>query len=98
MDLIHLGEEDVVSVAPYRDQKGRRMIFYKIGNWKPSTVSIDEILKATLIVVEMGSLEPSAQILGGIGIFDFEGLSLNHAWHLNPSIAQKIICLMVVCI
>lgn len=32
------------------------------------------------------------------GIFDLEGLSLQHIWNLSPSVAKKIISLMVVSI
>lgn len=95
MSLLQLGEEDIVSVAPFKDQRGRRMMFYKIGNWKPSRITVNEILTATMLLLEIGSLEPQAQVMGGVGIFDLEGMSLNHAWHVTPSIAQKIIFLMV---
>lgn len=94
--LKRLGEEDIVSVAPCRDQLGRRMMIYKIGNWRPSKIPLNDIFKATLVLFEMGSLEPQAQVLGGIGIFDLEGMSLNHAWCVTPSVAKKIISLMVV--
>lgn len=97
MTLNCLGEEDIVSVAPYRDQTGMRMLIYKIGGWKPSKIPMDELFKATLILMEIGSLEPRAQILGGIGLFDLEGLSLTHTWHMSPSVAQKIISIMVTC-
>lgn len=91
-----MGEDDVVSVAPYKDQLGRRMMFYKIGNWIPDRISIGDILKTTLLLLELASLEPQAQVLGGVGIFDLEGFSLSHAWYVSPSIVQKIISLMVV--
>ncbi|CAO1336808.1 unnamed protein product [Diamesa serratosioi] len=97
LTLLSLGEDDIVSVAPYRDQNGMRMLIYKIGGWKPSKNPMDELFKATLILMEIGSLEPRAQILGGIGIFDLEGLSLTHTWHMSPSVAQKIISIMVTC-
>lgn len=97
MSLKRLGEEDIVSVAPYRDQLGRRIMFYKIGNWRPSKIPLNDIFKATLVLFEMGSLEPQAQVLGGIGIFDLERMGLNHAWCITPSVAKKIISLMVVC-
>lgn len=92
-----LGEEEILSVMPYWDQNGRRMMIYKIGNWKPSKIPLDDLFRATLILMELGSLEPRAQILGGIGIFDLEGLTLNQAWHMSPSVAQKIISIMVTC-
>lgn len=96
--LTRLGEDDIVSVAPYRDQLGRRMMIYKIGNWRPSKIPIDDIFRASLILFEMGALEPQTQVAGGIGIFDLEGLSLNHAWYVTPSVAKKMISLMVVSI
>lgn len=96
MTLKRLGDEDIVSVAPYRDQLGRRMMIYKIGKWRPSKIPLNDIFKATLVLFEMGSLEPQAQVLGGIGIFDLEGMALNHAWCITPSVAKKIISLMVV--
>lgn len=96
--LTRLGEDDIVTVTPYRDQLGRRMMIYKIGNWRPSKISIDDIFRASLILFEMGALEPQTQVAGGIGIFDLEGLSLNHAWYVTPSVAKKMISLMVVSI
>lgn len=62
LSLYHLGENDIVSVTPYKDQNGRRMMFYKIRNWKPSKIPINDLLKATLLLLEMGSLESSAQV------------------------------------
>lgn len=49
------------------------MLIYRFGNWKPKQIPIDEIFKATLIVLEIGIMEPRAQILGGVGIFDLQG-------------------------
>lgn len=96
MQLISLGEDDVVSVAPFKDQHQRRIMFYKIGKWQPSRMSINNILAATLLLLELGSLEPVSQVLGGIGIFDFEAYSMGQVWHVNPAVAQKIVSLMVV--
>lgn len=90
-----LGDEEIVSVPPYRDQNGRRLIIYKIANWRPSKVPIEDLFKATLLIMEVGSLEPQNQILGAVGIFDLEGLGLNHAWQISPSLAQKVVQLLV---
>lgn len=72
------------------------MIIYKIGNWRPSEIPVEDLFRATLILLEVGSLEPRAQVLGGVGIFDLEGFSLSHCWHMTPSLAQKMITIMVV--
>lgn len=138
--LTRLGEDDIVSVTPYRDQNGRRIMIYKFGNWRPSKIPVDDIFRASLILFEVGALEPQSQVLGGVGeycgeklhiflkfvifsvlqkkknenknvynvlmlflhniclgIFDLEGLALQHVWNLTPSVAKKIISLMVVC-
>lgn len=66
--LAKLGDDDIVTVTPYRDQCGRRIMVHKFGNWRPSKVSVDDIIRASMILIEMGALEPQSQVLGGIGM------------------------------
>lgn len=68
------------------------------GNWNPNDFDMDEIFKAALAVLELGILEPRAQILGGLVIFDLENFSLQQAWHVTPSVASKVLDLMGVSI
>lgn len=96
LTLQSLGEEDIMTTTPYRDQTGKRMLIYRFGNWKPGRTPIDEIFKATLIVLEIGIMEPRAQINGGVGIFDLANLTLSHTFHMSPSVAQKMISVIVV--
>lgn len=86
LDMRHIGEDDVVTVPPYRTNCGRRMMIFRIGNWDPRKYSVEEIFKATLIVLELGILEPSAQVLGGVAVFDFEGITMQHAWTITPKV------------
>lgn len=86
----------MISVGPERDNYGKRAIIMKFGNWKPSKISVDDIFRATLVLIEIGSLEPIAQVKGGVAIFDMKGLNLNHVMQLSPTIAQKMLSLMVV--
>uniref|UniRef100_A0A0A9VYR6 Clavesin-1 n=2 Tax=Lygus hesperus TaxID=30085 RepID=A0A0A9VYR6_LYGHE len=94
-DLSHIGDADVLNVFPYREQTGRRIITLKLGKWDPSTTPIDELFTATLAVLEAGILEPRAQILGGVCIFDLEGLSMTQAWNITPSTVSKVVEIMV---
>nr|CAD7597207.1 unnamed protein product [Timema genevievae] len=134
--LKFIGDDDVLSVLPYREQTGRRIMIYKIDrlyseptirmpskrgalcgckvctalkvslfirvlnikirNWNPSLYSMDEIMKATVAVLECAILEERAQILGGICLIDMGNVSLQHAWNITPSIASKIVELMVI--
>lgn len=41
-------------------------------------------------------MEHRAQIMGGVGIFDLGGLTMNHTLHMSPAVAQKMIAIMVV--
>lgn len=67
---------------------------YRPGRWRPDECDVDELLRATLACLELGVLEPRAQILGGVCIFDLEGLRLEHAMQVTPYVAQKVIDLM----
>lgn len=96
LDLKFLGDEDIISVTPYRDQHGHRILIHRFGVWKPNKVSVDDIFRGTIAVFELGSLEPIAQVMGGVGIFDLQDLALNHVFQMSPSVAQKMIALLVV--
>ncbi|XP_076764326.1 alpha-tocopherol transfer protein isoform X2 [Xylocopa sonorina] len=95
MEMKHIGDDDVMTVPAYRTQCGRRMMIYRLGNWDPRKYSVEEIFKATVIVLELGILEPRAQILGGVVLFDLEGITMAHAWTITPQVASMVIALMV---
>ncbi|CAH0726038.1 unnamed protein product, partial [Brenthis ino] len=95
LDLRRLGDSNVIAVPPYRDQNGRRLLLFRIGCWDPSSVAIEDIFKATIFALELGMLEQRTQILGGVALFDLEDLGMQHAWQVTPSVASKIIKLLV---
>lgn len=95
LEMKHIGEDDVMTVPGYRTQCGRRMMIYRMGNWNPRKYPVEEIFKATVIILELGVLEPAAQILGGIAIFDLEGITMAHAWTVTPQVASMVLALMV---
>ncbi|XP_043491337.1 alpha-tocopherol transfer protein-like isoform X1 [Polistes fuscatus] len=94
-EMCHIGDDDVITVPAYRTQCGRRMLIYRMGNWDPRKYPVEEIFKATVIVLELGILEPRAQILGGIVVFDLKGITMSHVWAVTPQIANMIMALMV---
>ncbi|XP_044742317.1 alpha-tocopherol transfer protein-like isoform X2 [Chrysoperla carnea] len=91
LDLKFIGDDDVLSVPPYRDQHGHRMMIYRVGNWDPNKYGVEELFKASVITLELGILEPRCQIMGGICILDLKGLSLNHTWQVTPAMAMKML-------
>jgi hypothetical protein len=94
--LKKIGADQVILVPPYRDGNGRRMMQYRIGSWDPEKHSLDEMFQATIATVEMALIEPRAQILGGICLFDLAGLSMQQAWYMTPNVAHKMVQIMVV--
>ncbi|XP_026488006.2 alpha-tocopherol transfer protein-like [Vanessa tameamea] len=95
LDLRRIGDANVIAVPPYRDQTGRRLLLYRIGCWDSKTVAVDDIFKATIFALELGMLEQRTQILGGVALFDLEDLSTQHAWQITPTVASKIVKLLV---
>lgn len=93
--LKKIGADQVILVPPYRDGNGRRMMQYRIGSWDPEKHSLDEMFQATIATVEMALIEPRAQILGGICLFDLAGLSMQQAWYMTPNVAHKMVQIMV---
>lgn len=85
-EMRHIGDDNVITVPPYRTQCGRRLLIYRMGNWKPSKYPVEELFKATISVLELGILEPRAQILGGIVIFDLKNITMAHAWTVTPQV------------
>jgi len=67
------------------------------GNWNINDYDVNEILKASLATLELGILEPRAQILGGVVIFDMNGFTLQHAYQITPRVVSTIFDLIVVC-
>lgn len=66
------------------------------GNWDPERCTVTELFQATMAVLELAILEQRAQILGGIGLLDMSDLTLQQAYNMTPSVAHKIVQILVV--
>ncbi|KAL0849477.1 hypothetical protein ABMA28_013756 [Loxostege sticticalis] len=95
MDLHNIGDASVIAVPPYRDQDGRRLIFFRIGCWDPKAIPIEDLFKGTIMALELGLLEQRTQILGGVALFDLEDIGTQHAWQITPSVAARMVKLLV---
>ncbi|KAL1124735.1 hypothetical protein AAG570_001358 [Ranatra chinensis] len=83
---------DVISVLPRRDQFGRRILVLSLGKkWKHNKVSLDEIYKGAVLLMESAVLEPETQVSGAVVIFDMDGLSLQQTWQFTPPFAKRIV-------
>lgn len=66
------------------------------GCWNPKAIPVEDLFKATIMALELGLLEQRSQILGGVAVFDLENIGTQHAWQITPSVASKMVKLMVV--
>ncbi|XP_050309796.1 clavesin-2-like [Anthonomus grandis grandis] len=94
-NLLEIGCDDIITVPPYREQTGRRILLYRMGNWDPEKYTVTQLFQATMAILELAILEQRAQILGGIGLFDMSNLTFQQACYMTPSIAHKIIQILV---
>lgn len=93
--LTAIGDADLMSTQPFHDQDGRRILFYRLGSWDPTTISVRELFQATLVTLELALLETSTQILGGICVFDLGDLKIKHVKQMNSKIAAQMIDIVV---
>jgi len=59
--------------------------------WKHKQVSLDEVYKGCVLLLEAAMLEPATQIHGAVVIFDMDGLSLQQTWQFTPPFAKRIV-------
>ncbi|CAG9784215.1 unnamed protein product [Diatraea saccharalis] len=95
LDLRTIGDANVIAVPPYRDQDGRRIILFRIGCWDPKSIPVEDLFKGTIMALELGLVEQRTQIMGGIAIFDLEDLGTQHAWQTTPTVAARMVKLLV---
>ncbi|GBP06077.1 Clavesin-2 [Eumeta japonica] len=78
------------------NQSGRvSCVVLYICCWNPKTIAVEELFKATLLVLELGVLEPRVQVLGGTAIFDLDSIGIQHVCQVTTAVASKIVKLMV---
>ncbi|XP_022914322.1 alpha-tocopherol transfer protein-like [Onthophagus taurus] len=82
---------DVLNIFPNRDHKGRRILMVKMGgNWKPSEISTDQILKILYMLHLAAMLEPETQIRGAVVIMDYKDMGMKQVTAVSPGFAMKL--------
>jgi len=72
-------------------------MIFRIGCWDPKAIPVEDLFRATILAIELGMMEQRTQILGGVAIFDLEDIGTQHAWQITPSVASKIVKMLVSC-
>ncbi|CAG9791061.1 unnamed protein product [Diatraea saccharalis] len=76
-----------------RPDVGRLSIF-RFGVWDPSEFPVEDLVRAGMLMTEIGLRQPKLQVLGGTVLVDLEGLTLRHVATLTPTVAYQIVNLM----
>lgn len=69
---------------------------YLEGLWDPDEIPVEDLVRACLLLLEIGIMQPKLQIVGGTGLLDCEGLTMKHMRQFSPSVAMQIMNIMVV--
>ncbi|KAG6798242.1 alpha-tocopherol transfer protein isoform X1 [Apis mellifera caucasica] len=82
---------DIAIPLPDRTADGCKMILINAGKqWNPKLITSDEILRTTMLLIEIAINEPKTQICGIHTIINMAGFSLSHVTHITPSFAAAM--------
>ncbi|XP_060804611.1 clavesin-2-like [Amyelois transitella] len=78
---------------PENPYSGRTLIM-RFGRWDPSTVTVDNILRAAFALAQIMLYQPRFQAIGLSVILDLEGMDWSHLKQFTPNVAYQFVCLM----
>ncbi|XP_060847011.1 clavesin-2-like [Rhopalosiphum padi] len=82
-------ESGTVFMLPHRDQHGREIYVFRMEKVL-SGMSIEDVFKINLMILEVISEHPKTQLAGMVAIADFTGFKwLKHYQYLSPYYAKK---------
>ncbi|XP_049871712.1 clavesin-2-like [Pectinophora gossypiella] len=71
-----------------------RLSIFRFGTWDTSEFPVEDLVKAGVLMFDIGIRQPKLQVLGGTLIVDLEGITLRHVATLTPTIAYQIVSLL----
>ncbi|XP_055682215.1 alpha-tocopherol transfer protein-like [Lutzomyia longipalpis] len=85
--MTRLYEHQIFLGSPEKDDMGRRILILEVGKkWKHKIVSVKELFRVCILIMEAASLEPNSQVLGTVVIVDVKGFNLARANKFTPQI------------
>ncbi|KAL1429592.1 hypothetical protein MTO96_016043 [Rhipicephalus appendiculatus] len=88
----------LLMVSRERDPFGRAVIVMRTGPWNPSVCTLNEFVKACLVVLEWLLLDEDVQKRGVVYVLDYKGLGLEHLLHLTPSVMRRLVHISEKCL
>ncbi|KAG7207507.1 hypothetical protein KM043_009139 [Ampulex compressa] len=80
-----------VCILPLRNDDGSRICLIEAGDrWNPKAVTLNEMFKCCMMMIDTSSSEPKTQISGIHVIFNMKGQKLSQVTYYTPSYAAML--------
>ncbi|KAF5300287.1 hypothetical protein FQA39_LY11144 [Lamprigera yunnana] len=94
----HVLESDVIAFIPVRLDNGCRMMVIDIAKWNVKEVSVNDLFRTIMLILEVGMIEPKTQVAGVHVLLDMNGLSLSQVWQFTPTFAKTVLEFVQECV
>ncbi|KAJ2949414.1 hypothetical protein O0L34_g15329 [Tuta absoluta] len=71
-----------------------RLLILRLSEWDPDETPAEDLLRSTLLMLEIGIMQPKVQVLGGMALVDCEGLTMRQMKQLSPTFARHAMHIM----
>jgi len=88
--LEHVWSRSLVTIPLERDQHGRRVFIFRLGQWCPDEISSKEFFTAAYTLFELVAEEEKTQIAGVTVVADIAGFGLKHLKNLGMDELQAL--------
>ncbi|XP_034941460.1 alpha-tocopherol transfer protein-like [Chelonus insularis] len=83
---------DILTPLPLRTNDGCRIVLIEGGKkWNPKKVSLDQIFRTVMMLLDAAVIEPETQVNGVHVILDMDGLFLSQVTYYTPSFANAVL-------
>lgn len=81
--LDHVWDKNLVTIPLERDQHGRRVFIFRLGEWNPHELTTKDFFTAAFTLFELVAHEEKTQIAGVTVVADIAGFGLKHLKYLG---------------
>ncbi|KAB7501350.1 Alpha-tocopherol transfer protein-like, partial [Armadillidium nasatum] len=92
--LCHVWPLNMQTVLPKPDKKGRTVLIFFTEAWDPEKVSLDDIFRAQVLILEHIVRLPITQLKGVAAIVDCKGLSFNQVSYFSTAHIKRMVSLI----
>lgn len=87
--VYHMLKSRCARVLKFRDFKNRRILLFRISEWNPEIVTVDDLLIGLMLIgwEILGDME--TQINGVVVLVDGCGFGFKHAKFVSPTVVKK---------